>query len=118
MDRSQRVPRRPTVSSMPMPAITKARIILQRCKIRIELDKFASDPLDHRAYIGAVALLAVAGNKAIAANDIIDLAISDVAACTVSQQCDHVELVTAERDMATTPSCAFRRLRQNQLAEL
>src|SRR5271166_485076 len=107
MDRSQRTPRGRTESAILVPAVAKARIVLQCCKIRIQLDEFAPYSLDHRAYIGAVAALTVASDKAIAANNVINLAIPYVAACSHRQQCDNVELVPAERDMTTTPNCAL-----------
>src|SRR5258708_2389780 len=116
-DRSQRMRRQPAASAIPTPAVSKSGVVLQHREVRIQLHEFAPDPFDHRPYVGAVAVLALSGDEAVAANDIIDLAIANVVARTFRQQRYHVELVPAERHAATTPGRTLRRLRQQQIAD-
>jgi hypothetical protein len=85
-----------------MPAVAEARI-----EVRIDLNELAADAFDHRAHIGTVAILTLSDEETAAPDDVVDLSIGDVVTGLLAEQCDNVEFVPAERDIAAAPACAL-----------
>src|SRR5689334_19335160 len=88
-DHAQGMPRRGSVVAGP--AISKTGVILDVVETGVNIAELLADALDEGAYISAIPLQAVSGNKIFAVDQIVDLAIPDVAARSLRQQSDDFE---------------------------
>src|SRR5262245_28611095 len=62
-----------------LPAIAEAGVVLNQIEVRIDVAELLADALDQGADIGPVALLARTGAEPLAPDEVVDLAIGDVA---------------------------------------
>src|ERR1051325_8351664 len=80
------------------PAVTETGIVLDLGKFGIDLPERLADALHQAAHIGAITLLAVAGNEILAVHEVVDLAVPDIFASPAGEQGDDAELRQAQID--------------------
>src|SRR5260221_154422 len=87
-------------------------------ELRIDLAELLADALDEGADIGPIALIAIAGDKVLAVNEIVDLAVGDVLAGTQGEQGDDLELGQRQIDRRSRPTRAVDVKAQFELADM
>src|SRR5688500_14747046 len=79
-------------------AVAEARIVVDQVELAIDHAELLPDALDEGANIGAVAGGTVAGDEALAVDQIVDLPVRDILARTGRHQADDVELGQGQVD--------------------
>src|SRR5215831_6139386 len=74
------------------PPIAETGIVADAVEFLVDLPEFLAYPLDERANVHAKALLAIAGDEILAANQVVDLAVGDVGVDRAGEQPHDVDL--------------------------
>src|SRR3546814_891420 len=80
------------------PAVTEAGIVADAGESVVDLAELLSNPLDERAYIDPVAVLTIAGDEVLAADEVVDLTIRHVRLVDAGEQPHDVEFGQGEID--------------------
>jgi hypothetical protein len=83
-DHAQWIPRR--VSPFGGPTVSKTGVIFDVVERGVDIAEFLADTLDEGSYIGTIPLCAVSGDKVLAMDKIINLAVADVLPRLIGQQ--------------------------------
>src|ERR1700736_2231328 len=70
------------------PAVSEAGVVFDVAEIGIAIAELLADTLDEGSYIGAIPLCAVSGDKVLAMDKVVNLAIADVLPGLFGQQRD------------------------------
>src|SRR6516225_8321576 len=115
-DDVQRARRR--VSGFRGPAVSETGVISNVVEIGIDIAELLADTLDEGAYIGAVPFRAVPGDKILAVDEIVDLAVANVLAPLFGQQGHNPEFRQRQIDLSFRPQRAICVKAQYQLAQV
>src|SRR5438132_416846 len=85
------------------PAVPEAGVVFDEVEIGIAIAELLADTLDEGSYIGTIALRAVSGDKVLAVDKIINLAVADVLPRLIDQQRDDPEFRQGEVDCLAGP---------------
>src|SRR6516164_9471082 len=99
------------------PAVSKTGVVSDMVETGVNIAELLADTLDEGAYIGAVPLRAVPGDKILAVDEIVDLAVADVLARLFGQQSHNPEFRQRQIDLSFRPQCAICAKAQHQLAQ-
>src|SRR5215470_2264055 len=98
------------------PPIAESGIVADAVEILVDLPELLADPLDEGADVDAEALLAIAGDEVLAADQVVDLAIGDVGVDRAGKQPHDVELGQRQVDALAVIKCPADVGAQLQLA--
>ena len=100
-DDAQEPPRR--LSIVGGPAISETGVVFDMVETGVNIAELLADALDEGAYISAIPLQAVSGNKIFTVDQIVDLTVPDVATRSLRQQGDDFEFGQGQIDGAVGP---------------
>src|SRR5215469_8822721 len=86
-------------------------------EIGVAVPEFLADSLDESADIGAISLCPMAGDKVLAVDEIVDVAITDILPCLLGQEHQDFKFGQCQLDSISSPQRAIGVKAQFQLAE-
>src|SRR6516164_6147251 len=99
------------------PAISKAGVVPDMVEIGVAVSEFLADTFDESTDIGAVPLCPMAGDKVLAVDEIVDVAIADVLSCLLREKHQDLEFGQSQLDRISSPQRAIGIEAQLQLTE-
>src|SRR3546814_9184619 len=81
------------------PSVAEAGIVLDTVEVVVDVAELLANPLDEGPHVGPVAVRPVAGDEVLAAHDVVDLAVGDVAALLRHQEQHDGKLGQREDDL-------------------
>src|ERR1700694_5326927 len=85
------------------PAVSETGVVFDVVEIGIAIAELLADTLDEGSYIGTIPLGAMPGDKVLAVDKIINLAVTNVLPCLFGQERDDPEFRQGEVDRLTSP---------------
>src|SRR6516225_2000851 len=89
------------------PAVSKAGVVPDMVEIGVAVSEFLADTFDESTDIGAVPLCPMAGDKVLAVDEIVDVAIADVLSCLLREKHQDLEFGHSQLDRISSPQCAM-----------